>query len=129
MKSVYPIILTPTETGYYVTIPDLEINTQGNTLAEAMEMARDAIGLWGITQEDLGNPIPTPSQITPHHNENEICTLVDVDFIAYRKANENRAVKKTLTIPSWLNAEAEKAGINFSRVLQDALMQKLNVSR
>jgi post-segregation antitoxin (ccd killing protein) len=54
---------------------------------------------------------------------------VDVDFIAYRKANENRAVKKTLTIPSWLNAEAEKAGINFSRVLQDALMQKLNVSR
>ena len=129
MKNVYPVILTPTDNGYFVTIPDLDINTQGSTLAEAMEMSRDAIGLWGITQEDLGNAIPAPSQITPPHKENEICTLVDVDFIAYRRANENRAVKKTLTIPSWLNTEAEKAGINFSRVLQDALMQKLNVSR
>ena len=65
MKNVYPVILTPTDNGYFVTIPDLDINTQGSTLAEAMEMSRDAIGLWGITQEDLGNAIPAPSQITP----------------------------------------------------------------
>lgn len=129
MKNVYPVILTPTDTGFLVTVPDFDINTQGSTLPEAIDMARDAIGLWGITQEDMGNQIPNPSQIAPQHADNEICTLVDVDFLAYRRANENRAVKKTLTIPSWLNAEAEKAGINFSRVLQDALMQKLNLSR
>lgn len=129
MKYVYPVIFTPCSAGYLVTVPDLDINTQGNTLPEAIEMARDAICLWGITQEDLGNPIPEPSVLMPEHAEYEICSLVDADFTAYRRANENKAVKKTLSIPSWLNVEAEKAGINFSRVLQEALMQKLNLSR
>lgn len=129
MKTVYPIILTPCEIGYLVTVPDLNINTQGTDLTNAIEMARDAICLWGITQEDLGNEIPTPSIKIPTHKDDEISTLVDVDFATYRKAIDNRAVKKTLSIPSWLNVEAEKAGINFSRVLQDALMQQLHISK
>ena len=54
-------------------------------------------------------------------------TLVDIDFDIYRRKNELRAVKKNCTIPSWLNYEAEKANINFSQVLQDALIQKLNL--
>ena len=128
MKNVYPVILTPTAHGYFVTIPDLNINTQGSTLAEAIEMARDAIGLWGITQEDLGNTIPAPSQLMPQHKAEEICTLVDVDFIAYRRAHENRAIKKTLTIPSWLNNLAEKNNVNFSKVLQNALKECLNLN-
>lgn len=129
MKTVYPIILTPCEIGYLVSVPDLNINTQGTDLTNAIEMARDAICLWGITQEDLGNEIPTPSIKIPTHKDDEISTLVDVDFATYRKAIDNRAVKKTLSIPSWLNVEAEKAGINFSRVLQDALMQQLHISK
>lgn len=129
MKAVYSIILTPCETGYFVTVPDLNINTQGTDLINAIEMARDAICLWGVTQEDLGKEIPTPSKKIPDHKKDEISTLVDVDFTAYRKAIDNRAVKKTLSIPSWLNVEAEKAGINFSRVLQDALMQQLHISK
>jgi len=129
MKTVYPVVLTPCDIGYLVTVPDLDINTQGTDLAEAIEMARDAISLWGITQEDLGKAIPSPSSVLPDHKPDEICTLVDVDFAAYRRANDSRAVKKTLSIPSWLNVEAEKAGVNFSRTLQDALMQQLGISR
>ncbi|MDR1747458.1 MAG: type II toxin-antitoxin system HicB family antitoxin, partial [Spirochaetaceae bacterium] len=60
MIKVYPIILTPDESGYVVTVPDLEINTQGNNLEEAIYMARDAIGAWGICQQDFGREIPQP---------------------------------------------------------------------
>jgi len=129
MKAAYPIILSPCDFGYFVTVPDFNINTQGENLTNAIEMARDAISLYGITQEDLGNPIPESSSVVPPHEENEICTFVDVDFSAYRKSIDNRAVKKTLSIPSWLNVAAEKAGINFSRVLQDALMKQLNITQ
>lgn len=58
MKAVYPIILTPAERGYVVFVPGLDINTEGEDLADAIEMARDAIGLWGITEEDAGRKIP-----------------------------------------------------------------------
>ena len=61
MKKAYPVILTPAKIGYVVYVPDLDINTQGTDVADAIEMARDAIGLWGITEEDLGRPIPEPS--------------------------------------------------------------------
>ena len=63
MEYVYPVILTPTEDGYFVTVPDLEINTQGSTVDEAMEMAQDAINLWCTTQTELEKPIPAPTAI------------------------------------------------------------------
>lgn len=127
MKAVFPVILTPSEPGYLVTVPDLELNTQGEDIANAIEMARDAIGLWGICQEDEGKEIPTPSTQLPPHQENEIVTFVDIDFSAYRRANDLRAVRKNVTIPSWLNELAEKANLNFSQVLQDGLKSKLHV--
>lgn len=127
LKKVYPIVLTSVDSGYVVYVPDLEINTQGKDLADAIFMARDAIGLWGITQEDLGHTIPEPSTTLPKVLENEISTLVDIDFAAYRRARDNRTVRKNLTIPSWLNVEAEKAGINFSQVLQEALKERLDI--
>lgn len=65
MKAVYPIILTPAERGYVVFVPDLDINTEGEDLADAIEMARDAIGLWGITEEDAGRKIPQASGTMP----------------------------------------------------------------
>ena len=127
MKAVFPVILTPSEPGYLVTVPDLELNTQGEDIANAIEMARDAIGLWGICQEDEGKEIPTPSTQLPPHQENEIVTFVDIDFSAYRRANDLRAVRKNVTIPSWLNELAEKANLNFSQILQDGLKSKLHV--
>jgi predicted RNase H-like HicB family nuclease/post-segregation antitoxin (ccd killing protein) len=128
MKQVYPIILSPeAEGGYSVSVPDLDIGTQGETLSECIEMARDAIGLLGICMQDEHHEIPVPSVITPAHKENEIVTLVDIDFDAYRRAQDMKAVRKNVTIPSYLNDMAEKAGINFSQILQEGLKQRLGV--
>lgn len=128
MKHVYPIILHPEpKGGYSVHVPELNIGTQGETIAECLDMARDAIGLWGICQEDLGKNIPVSSTLSPDHEPADILTLVDVDFYAYRRAQDMRSVRKNVTIPSYLNDLAEKAGINFSQVLQESLKQYLNL--
>ena len=128
MKYVYPIILTPEKKGgFSVLVPDLEIGTQGATIAECIDMARDAIGLWGITEQDVGRSIPAPSSLTPSHAPNEIVTLVDINFSAYRRANDMRTVRKNVTVQSWLNDLAEKEGLNFSQVLSDGLKQRLGV--
>ena len=131
MKNVYPIILTQGEKFIVVYVPDFDINTQGETVADAIEMARDAIGLMGIDMQDDGEELPTPSKLAEIKKEAEtdIVTLVDVDFAEYRRKNDMRAVKKNCTIPSWLNFEAEKAGVNFSAVLQAALKSELNITR
>ena len=128
MKTVYPILLTPAERGYVVYVPDLEINTEGDDLADAIEMARDAIGLWGISEEDAGREIPKASGTMPHPEKDELVTLVDIDFTAYRRAKDLRTVRKNVTLPSWLNDLAEKNGVNFSQVLQESLKERLNVS-
>lgn len=129
MKEAYPVIISKEKDGYYVSIPDFDIATQGTSIVNAIEMARDAIGLMGIDMEDDGKELPKPYSVKIQAGENDIITLVDVDFTEYRRKVDNRAVKKNCTIPYWLNVEAEKAGINFSKVLQEALMQKLNISK
>lgn len=129
MKYAYPIILTPAGGGaYVVTVPDFDINTQGKDLADALYMARDAISLVGIDLQDDNKAVPPPSPL-----ESVVCEVgehvaaVDVDFDAYRKTIETRAVKKTLTVPSNLNAAAERAGLNFSKILQEGLRQHLGM--
>ena len=128
-RSVYPVIISKEKGGYYVRIPDFESATQGRSLAESIMMARDAIGLMGIDMQDDGKELPMPNSKTFEKNESEIVTLVDVDFGEYRRKVDNRAIKKNCTIPYWLSIEAEKVGVNYSRVLQDALMNMLGVSR
>ncbi|MDD2234526.1 MAG: type II toxin-antitoxin system HicB family antitoxin [Desulfitobacteriaceae bacterium] len=127
MKKAYPVVLTPADVGYVVFVPDLNINTEGTDIANAIEMARDAIGLWAICEEDMGRSIPSPSNLHPICADNEIVTLVDIDIDAYRRANDNRTIRKNLTLPSWLNDLAEKAGVNFSQILQESLKEKLGV--
>ena len=127
MVKAYPIILTPADKGYHVTVPDLNINTEGKDIPDSIFMARDAIGVWGICQQDLGNPIPAPSIVMPKHKDGEIAAFVDIDFDAYRRAQDNRTVRKNVTIPGWLNDMGEKAGVNFSQVLQEGLKEQLNV--
>lgn len=128
MKKAYPIVLTPIEGIYAVTIPDLDISTQGVDIAEAMFMARDAIGMWICYEQDEGRPIPEPSDIADIEiKTGALKTLVDINVEEYRKAHDNRTVRKNLTIPSWLNERAEKAGINFSQILQKSLKNELGL--
>ncbi len=130
MKNSYPIVLTPDEVGYLVYIPDFEINTEGDTLTEAIEMARDAIGLMGIDMEDDKKPLPMPSEIWKVECEDDdIVTLVDVDFSEYRRKNDMRSVRRNVTLPSWLDYEAEKSGLNVSAILQKALKTELHISQ
>lgn len=128
-KGAYPIVLKPTNDGYYVAIPDFDIGTQGSTVVEAIEMARDAIGLMGIDMQDDGKEIPEPYSCEIEKEESDILTLVDVDFVEYRKKVDNRAVKKNCTIPYWMSVEADKIGVNYSRILQEALSNLLNVGQ
>lgn len=130
MKNSYPIVLTPDKVGYVVYIPDFNINTEGDTLTEAIEMARDAIGLMGIDMEDDKKALPTPSEMktVAKETENDIVTLVDVDFTEYRKQNDMRTVRRNVTLPSWLDFEATKSGVNVSAILQKALKQELHLA-
>ncbi|MBQ3124987.1 MAG: type II toxin-antitoxin system HicB family antitoxin [Clostridia bacterium] len=129
MKNVYPAILRTESDGVFVFIPDFNANTQGDTIADAMEQARDAIGIMGIDMEDDNKALPTPSDLhSLTISSDEIISLIDIDFKEYRRKNELRTVKKNCTIPGWLSYEAEKANINFSAVLQNALKKELNLS-
>lgn len=129
MKNTYPIVLTPEAQGFTVYIPDFDINTEGDDLTEAIEMARDAIGLMGIDMEDDGKALPVPSPLQSiQAQDGDTVSLVDVDFTEYRRKNELRTVKKNCTLPSWLCYEAEKANINFSQALQSALKHELHIA-
>lgn len=126
MRKAYPITMEQGEKQIVVYVPDFNINTEGADYAEAMEMARDAIGLVGIDMEDDGEALPEPSEIGAVKSSG-VVTLVDVDFAEYRRRHDMTSVRKNCTIPSWLNSEAEKAGLNFSAVLQKGLKQELRI--
>lgn len=131
MKYVYPAVFEPAEEGgYIVTVPDIpRAFTQGDDMAEAILMAEDVIAMMlAMDYEDEGKPAPSPSSIRDIERTSEgVVSLVMADTDEWRKAADSKAVKKTLSIPSWLNRKAEKASINFSQALQDALCQKLGV--
>lgn len=129
MKAAYPVVLKKGSSHIIVFVPDFNINTQGKDMAEALEMAADAIGLAGVYLEDEKAPIPKPSAIDSIKKEEaEILSLVAVDFDEYRRKNDMRTVKKNCTIPSWLCYQAERAGINFSATLQSALKKELHIT-
>lgn len=144
MKQVYPTFILNTNDGsehpFLVCVPDMEILTEGDSFADAIEMARDAIGLAGISMEDNKEELPEPSDQAAaiekvKQNAEDInflkgiLTYVDVDFSEYRKKVDTKTVRRNVALPSWLNYEAEHAGINVSRVLQEALMNVLHVNR
>lgn len=129
-RRAYPIVISREEDGFfYVEIPDFDIATQGESVADAMEMARDAIGLMGIDLIDDGKGLPEPNSTKIEAVEDDIVTLVDVDFAEYRRKVDNKAVKKNCTIPYWMSVEAERAGINYSKLLQDAIMSVLGITK
>lgn len=129
-KYAYPAIFTRDDGGYSVSFPDIEgCCTCGDTLPEAIEMAEDALSLMLYDREEDGEPIPPPSDLKAvQGGTEELVSLVCCDTTEYRKLFDDRAVKKTLTIPNWLNTLAERAGVNFSAVLQDALRARLGIN-
>lgn len=129
MKSIYAIVITPPENGekyYSVYVPDLDLYTQGKDIEDCIYMAKDCIGIWGISEEDARRPIPKGTTLKPVVADNELVSLVEVDFAAYREKNDNRCVRKNCTIPAWLDKKATEQGVNFSAVLQKALYDILD---
>lgn len=127
-KYVYLAVFTKEEDGSYsVVFNDLDgCYTCGSNLEEAIEMAEDVLALTLYGYEVDGKEIPKTTSISDIKvNENEFANYIACDTLEYRKMYNNKAVKKTLTIPEWLNEEALKNNINFSAVLQEALQEKL----
>ena len=130
-KLFYPAIFHKAEEGgYWITFPDLpECMTQGDDMQHAYEMAFEALGLAIISREAEHEEIPTASEpFSLKLHQDEFCVVIEFDLLAYKKRTNSKAVKKTLTIPEWLNEEATALGINFSQVLQSALMEIIGYS-
>jgi predicted RNase H-like HicB family nuclease len=131
MIYVFPAIFTPCETGYAIRFPDLPgTNSQGKDMSEAIYMARDALASWLDYLLDEKQAIPNPSKPNEISLEDgEFVSIIDVDMQAYRRRKNSKAVKKTLSIPSWLNEEAEAQNVNFSAILQEALKAHLGIDK
>ena len=127
-KLFYPALFHKAEEGgFWITFPDLpECITEGDDMQEAYEMASDVLGLAIISREESNEPLPTPSEPDAIPAEPDaFCVVVEFDLLSYQRKHNSRAVKKTLSIPEWLNQAAIEMNINFSQVLQDALIQKV----
>lgn len=131
MKLVYPAIFTPcTENdGYTVEVPDLPgCVTEGDNLADAIEMGIDAASGWILGELEEGNSYPAPSDqsaIVPPSGS--FVSLLVLDMEEYAEKYGNKAVRKNITIPAWLNTYGEKNNVNFSHVLTDALLAQATV--
>ena len=127
----YPAVFhTAEEGGFWVTFPDIpECMTQGDNMQEAYEMAVDALGLSLTSREAEREEIPKASSLDEVDAEDGTLVIVEFDMAEYRRKNCSRAVKKTLSIPEWLNEAAIRENINFSQILQEALMVKLGMNR
>lgn len=140
MLSTYPACFFKEDDGYSVIFPDLNyLATCGDTLDEAFSMAIDCLASYLYWLQKDGQTAPTPSamdavnikdlayelEVSP---DGAFVNMVTVDVAEYAKAHFEKSVKKTLTIPAWLNTAALEQNINFSQVLQDALKAKLHIS-
>lgn len=126
-KLFYPALFHKAEEGgFWVSFPDLpECLTQGENMEDAYSMAIDALGL-ALEDRIREKYIPTPSTIdTIEYDSNTYPVIIEFDLDLYRRRTNSKAVKKTLSIPAWLNEEAMAHDINFSAVLQEALKQEL----
>ena len=128
-KFFYPALFHKEDGGgFWVSFPDIpECLTQGTDMSQAYEMAVDALGL-ALADRIKENNVPVPTSIDfLVMAENSYPVIIEFDLLEYKKKHSSRAVKKTLTIPEWLNDEAIKKNINFSAVLQEALKAQLGI--
>jgi len=129
MRYVYPAVFVPEDGLYNVTFPDLpDCYTSGDDLTDAVFMAQDILADVLADKEEQNGFVPNPSDLsTLTVPTGSTTALVAADTDAWRRAHSGKAVKKTLTIPRWLDTAAQVRGINFSQVLQDALRAQLGV--
>ena len=129
MTYVYPAVLTPEGSAFNVSFPDLPCcNTFGIGIDDALKMADDALNEYLTVCEERGENIaPASDANAVHASDGCIVTLIRADTMEYRRTHSTKAVKKTLTIPAWLNSAAEVKGLNFSKVLSDALIAELGI--
>ena len=130
-KLFYPALFHKSEEGgFWISFPDFpECFTEGDDMKQAYEMAVEALGLALVNGKEEKEEIPDPSDLDKIQNEDGTIVIVEFDMLEYQRKHNSKAVKKTLSIPEWLNEEAVSMGVNFSQVLQEALMSKLNISR
>ncbi|MDL2264599.1 type II toxin-antitoxin system HicB family antitoxin, partial [Synergistaceae bacterium OttesenSCG-928-I11] len=126
-------VFTPEDGKILVTVPDLPgCHTFGESLADALYMAQDAAEMWLWDAENQNESIPLASDreevVARFEVGNTFVSMVAADTDDYRRRNDTRAVKKTLSIPSWLNYEAERANAPFSQILQQGLKEYLHLS-
>lgn len=125
-KLFYPAVFHAEDGGFWVSFPDFpECFTEGDDMESAYDMAVDALGLAITSREKEKEVVPEPSSPASIDAGDGVITLISFDMEAYLKKHNSRAVKKTLTIPEWLNEAASSMGLNFSQVLQEALLQKI----
>lgn len=136
MKYFYPAVFTLDKTDinfpegvYLVNFPDLDgCYTFGNNLTEAYEMAEDVLNLtlWDMEESKVQFPVPsTPTDLKT--DKNSFISMVKADTLVYRKLHDKKAVKKTLSIPQWLDTIAQEKNVNFSNTLQNALIKELKL--
>lgn len=128
---IYPAIFDYDDDGISISFPDLPgCLSCADSEEEALQMAKDAMRGWLLVSEEAGDEIAPPTPLKKIcTEENQRCVLVEVNLAPHREAFDNRAVKKTLTIPAWLNRAAEREKINFSQVLQSALKEQLHIGQ
>lgn len=126
-KLFYPAVFHKAEEGgFWISFPDFpECLTEGDDMQEAYEMAVEALGLVLTGRAEEKEEIPRPTEVDQISVDNGVLVIVEFDMMEYQRKHNSRAVKKTLSIPEWLNDAAIKAGVNFSQVLQEALMEKV----
>ena len=134
MKYVYPAIFTAEEGNILVSVPDLPgLHTFGHNMADALFMAQDAIEMWLWDAENKAEAIPPASSQKKIaklcKSPDQVVSMVAADTDEYRRQNDTRAVKKTLSIPAWLNHQAEKANAPFSQILQQGLKEYLHIAQ
>jgi predicted RNase H-like HicB family nuclease len=131
MKYVYPAVFTPEEKGFSINFPDIDsCYTCGDDLIDGIKMAEDALAFRLYDIETANEEIPKPTTINDLVlNKGEFATLIPCDTIGYQKMNNGKAVKKTLTIPQWMDEMASAKGINFSQLLQEAIVDKLEIEK
>ena len=132
MKKAYPVYIyhTPEDAvPYYVEVPDFDRGTQGYSFEEALEMAEDLVNGLIVSYQDAKEEIPEPAAPESLKQESgAVIAWVVSDPDEYRRRTDNRAVRKNVSIPSWLNHAAEQAGLSFSAILQEGLKEALGLN-
>lgn len=123
--AIYLAVFKEEKGQYSAWIPDFNLTVKGTNLADTIMVARTAIAKKLFSGE--GREVFSASRIMKYDcAEEEFAAIIDIDLVKYRRKYDNRRIRKNLTIPNWLNEEAEKQDVNFSRVLEEAIKRKLN---